>query len=259
MEEAKEMVLARLHLRAVLPLLEEIAKTDEVLAKETKGWNGVLQFQLAGGEPATALIFDNGKLSVYKGSYPGRRKVTLTFKDAKTLNEVFQGKSNKPPIPNVMALLHMKKLLKINNVMKRLEHYLKPETHMLKDKVFFEECVKLAVYVMAFGVKEVGEHDPELKANSPYLPDGTLALNVLGGPSANITIINGKFYPVKGMSRKPNALLEIKDIETAWDMIQGKLDVFAATGRGDIRLKGFIPLIDGINPLLDRLSFYMSD
>ena len=257
MEEAKELVLARLHLRAVLPLLEEIVKNDEVLAKETKGWNGVLQFQLPGGEPATALIFDKGNLSVYKGDYPGRRKVTLTFKDAKTLNEVFQGKSNKPPIPNVMALLHLKKLLKINNVMKRLEHYLQPEDHMLKDRAFFEECVKMALYVMAFGVKEVGEHDPELKVNSPYLPDGTLAINIIGGPSANITVINGKFYPVKGMSRNPNAQLEIKDTDTAWDMIQGKLDVFAATGRGDIKLKGFIAHIDGIKPLLDRLSFYL--
>ncbi len=259
MEEAKEMVLARLHLRAVLPLLEEIAKTDDILRKETEGWNGVLQFQLPGGEPATALVFDDGKLSVYKGDYPGRRKVTLTFKDAKMLNEVFQGKSNKPPIPNIMALLHLKKLLKINNVLKRLEYYLKPLPALLENKDFFEICVKLAIYVMVSGVKEVGEHDPELKVNSPYLPDGTLALNVLGGPSASITIINGKFYPVKGASRKPNAVLEIKDIETAWSMIKGELDVFAATGKGDIRLKGFFPLIDGINPLLDRLSFYMSD
>ena len=62
MEEAKEMVLARLHLRAVLPLLEEIATYDRELQQLVQGWNAVIQFQLPGGNPATALIFQQGKL-----------------------------------------------------------------------------------------------------------------------------------------------------------------------------------------------------
>ncbi len=258
MEKAKEMVISRLHLRAVLPLLEDIAAYDQPLQKDTAGWNGVLQLQLPGGEPATALVFRKGKLNIFKGDYPGR-KVTLTFKNARQLNEVFQGKSNKNPMPNLQAVFHLVKLLKIDRVLGRLEYYLKPKDDLLNDKDIFALCVKLSIYALTFGIKEVGEHDPELRITSPYLPNGTLGINVIGGPSSHITVRNGKFYPGKGAAHKPNATLEICDLKTAWAMIQGELDLFAAVGLGDIKMRGFIPLIDGINPLMDRLSFYLAD
>lgn len=258
MEEATDMVLARIHLRAVLPLLEDIAAYDKTLQKEIEGWNGVIQFQLPGGEPATALVFRQGRVNIFKGNYPGK-KVTLTFKNARQLNEVFQGKSDKNPIPNLRAAFHVAKLLKINDVLGRLEHYMKPDDNLLSNEDSFAFCVKLAIYAMASGIKEVGEHDPELRTIAPHLPNGTLAIDVKDGPSAHVTIRNGRFYPSKGPAQKPNAILEICDIKTAWAMIQGEIDIFSSVGLGDIKIRGFVPLLDGINPLLDKLSYYLSD
>ncbi|MFY9114159.1 MAG: SCP2 sterol-binding domain-containing protein [Dethiobacteria bacterium] len=256
MEEAKEMVLARLHLRAVLPLLEEIATYDRELQQLVQGWNAVIQFQLPGGNPATALIFQQGKLKVVSEDYAGP-KVTLTFNNARELNKVFQGKSKKNPRPNAAAILHLSKLSKIDKVLGRLEHYLQPDEEMLKDPDFFAFCVKLSIFVMTFGIREIGEYDPVLKVISPGLPNGTLAIRIVDGPSSSITVKNGKFYPAKGPVENPTAILQIADLDTAWNMIQGKLDLFAAIGLQQIKIRGFMPLLDGINPLLDRLTYYL--
>lgn len=257
MEEAKEMVLARLHLRAILPLLEDIAEYDPQVQELTKGWNAVIQFQLPGGDPAAALIFKQGRLEAVTEDCPGP-KVTLTFNNPWELNDVFQGKSDKNPRPNLMALLHMAKLTKIDQVLGRLEHYLKPQDDLLNDRDAFAFCVKLSIYALTYGIREVGEYDPELNVISPGLPEGTLAINVIDGPSSSVTVKNGKFFPAKGPAQKPNAILEICDLETAWAMIQGRLDIFAAVGGSKIKIRGFVPLLDGINPLMDRLSQYLA-
>ncbi len=258
MNKAEEMVLARLHLKAILPLLEDIAAYDSTLQDYTADWNAVIQFQLKSlfSTTATYLVFSEGKLKAYGGNYPGP-KVTLTFKNARQLNEVFQGKSNKTPRPNLLALLHINKLTQIEKVLGRLEHYLRPSKEHLRDKDFFAFCVKVSIYALAFGVKEVGEHDPELKVLAPNMSNGTIEIRISDGPSAHLTIQKGKFYPARGPANKPNAIMEICNLNTAWDMIQGNVDVFAAVGRGDIKLRGYIPLLEGVNPLLDRLSLYL--
>ncbi len=260
MNKAEEMVLARLHLKAILPLLEDIAAYDSTLQEYIADWNAVIQFQLKSlfSTTATALIFHEGKLKAYDGNYSGP-KVTLTFKNARQLNEVFQGKSSKNPRPNLLALLHVNKLAQIEKVLGRLEHYLRPSEEHLRNEDFFAFCVKVSIYALAFGVKEVGEHDPELKVLAPNISNGTIEIKVAQGPSAHLNIQKGKFYPARGPANKPNAVMEIQDLSTAWSMIQGNIDVFAAVGRGDIKLRGYIPLMEGVNPLLDRLSLYLVD
>lgn len=256
MEEAKEMVLARLHMRAVLPLLEDIAAFDGATQELTKGWDGIIQFQIP-GKIATALIFDKGTLEIFRGDYKGS-KATLSFPTARNLNEVFQGKTKKEPVPNLTALKHLSKLTKIENLLKRLEYYLKPDPKILKDPTIKAFCLRLKIYVLAFGLKQVGEHDPELKIIAPTLRNGIVQIGVKNGVCAHIAIENGKLYPAKGAALKPNALMEINDFDTAWDMVEGNLDLFAAVGTGRIKLRGYIALLEGINPLLDRLSWYLA-
>jgi len=132
LDNAWETVLARLHLRAILPVIEDIAPVDQVIKELTAGWNVRIQFQMAGGDPATTLIFQNGTLKTSREKVPGP-KVVLTFKDARFVNEVFQNKTKKSPTPNIVALGHLSKLLKLDQVLGRLEHYLRPEEAFLKD------------------------------------------------------------------------------------------------------------------------------
>lgn len=258
MEAVKELVLARIYLRAIIPLLEDISEFDSETQQIIKGWSKPIQFQLAGEDAAVTLSFRQGKVFALRDKI-NKSRITLTFSNAETLNAIFQGRSKKSPRPNLTGLLHLKKLLQVDPLLKRIEYYMKPDEKLLEDHNSLEQCVRLTLYAMAFGVKEIGEHDPEMKPLAEHLPDGLVEIRVIDGPAVHITVKNGVFTPARGRAEKPSAYLEIADMETAWNMVQGTLDQYAAIGSGKIKIRGLIPLIDGINPILDRLSIYMAD
>ena len=116
----------------------------------------------------------------------------------------------------------------------------------------------MTLKVLAYGIKEVAEHDPEMRPVVEHLPNGTIEIRVKEGPAVHASIKDGIFSPGIGPAEKPNAVLEIQDLETAWKMLQGDLDLFAAVGSSRIKIRGLVPLLDGINPLLDRLSLYLA-
>jgi len=252
------MVLARLHLGAILPLLEDVAAYDPVVGEAIAGWNFALQFRLAGGDPATTLVFKDGRVTAHRGGSKGFT-AALTFKNADFLNEVFQGRTQKSPLPNLAGIFRAKQLMQIDKVLGRLEHYLKPQPETLADPEKFAFCVRITLYAVAFGIKEVGEHDPEVRPIVMELPDGTVEMRVEKGPSAHLTVKGGNFEAQRGPADNPNAILEFADLQTAWDTFQGNIDTFSAVGSGRIKLRGFIPLIEGVNPLMDRLAYYLSD
>ncbi|HOB28514.1 MAG: hypothetical protein WAQ32_00595 [Dethiobacteria bacterium] len=258
MNKDQAMVLARLHLGAILPLLEDIAAYDDPTRKAIANWDFPLQFRLAGGEPATTLVFEKGSVTAHRGKFKGYPPA-LTFKDASFLNEVFQGKTEKNPTPNLPGIFKAKQLLQVDEVLGRLEYYLKPEPELLANPDTFAFCVRITLYATAFGIKEVGEHDLEVRPIALDLPDGTVEMRVADGPAAHLIVKKGNFEPWRGPAQKPNAILEFNNLQTAWDTFQGNLDTFAAIGNGKIKLRGFIPLIEGINPLMDRLAYYLSD
>ena len=250
-------VLAGIYLKAVVPLLEDIAEIDEKIRETVKDWNFNLQFQLPGGLHASSLLFREGNITALREKSPGPAAV-LTFSDAATLNAVFQGRSDKSPRPNLVGLLHLKKLLKVDSLLKRIEFYLKPDQALLSDPGFFSSCVRLTLYAMAYGVKIVGEEDPNMIPLAHALPDGTVEIRVKDGPAVHLIVENGVFQPFKGQAAEPGAYLEFADLQTAWDMLQGNIDKFGAIGARKIKIRGLIPLIEGIDPLLDRLSLYLA-
>ncbi len=259
MNREQSMVLARLHLEAILPLLQDIAAHDAAVRETIATWDFPLQFRLAEGGATTSLIFKKGTVTARCGSFSGFTPA-LTFRDSAFLNEVFQGKTEKNPTPNLPGIFKAKQLMQVDKVLGRLEHYLKPGPEQLGDPGTFAFCVRITLFAMAFGIKVVGEHDPETRPIALNLPDGTVEMRIAGGdPAAHLKIAGGLFEAQRGPADKPNAVLEFSDLQTAWDTFQGNLDTFAAVGGGRVRLRGFIPLLEGINPLMDRLAFYLSD
>jgi hypothetical protein len=256
MQSAKDLILARLHLMAILPLLEDIIEFDKNVQQLVKGWNGAFQFRLPQAKAAVTLVFTNGLLTVKKENQP-RQCAALTFKNARFLNDVFQGKTQKSPRPNLLSLLQLKKILQLDQVLQKLEFYLKPEDDLLNNPDTFEFCVKLALYALAFGLKEIGENDPDLITLSHHIPDGTLEIRVSEDPVVHVAVRGGKFYPTRGRAEYANTILELRDWNTAWALVQGNLDNFAAVGSGDIKLRGYLPLMEEISPLMDRLALYL--
>jgi len=247
-----------LHLAAILPRLEEVAAYDPAARELIRNWNFAVQFQLPGGNPACTLVFKDGALTAVADAAYGS-KVTLTFPNAKALNETFLGVAKHTPRPNVRGLFYARKLKKLDRLTDRLEYYLKASEEQLKADGHFEFAVKVRLYVLASGVGCVGEHDPEMKEVVAGLPDGTLEIRVKDGPSARLEITSGKFHFTKGGdSQQPSAVMELADPQTAWQLLEDKLDVFAAVGGGSVKLSGMLPLVDGVGLVMTRLGTYLA-
>lgn len=260
MEASRQSVMARLHLGAVLPLLEDVVAHDPLARELVSGWNLTLQFQLPGGRPATSLVFEDGALRVpaEPPRKDGPQKVPLTFRGAAHVNDVFQGTSIRNPRPGLTALFHLKELGRLSALLSRLAYYMKPSDELLRNPEEFRFCVMLNLYGLVFGIRQIGENDPDMVTVARHLPPGVVEFRVMGGgPAAHLGVAGGMFRPGRGSVESPNAVLEIIDCPTAWAMLQGRLDLFSAVGAGIIRLRGYIPLLDGINPLMDRLAGYL--
>ncbi|MFC1890619.1 hypothetical protein ACFL4G_12775 [Thermodesulfobacteriota bacterium] len=252
-----DQILARLHLHAVLPLLEEIVAADDEASAMVARWDHTIQFHAVGGIGAH-LTFRDGSLQVGRGKIR-KPTIALWFKSAADLNRMFTGDGFVLPIV-WKGLWHPMLLRGFTKLSKRLEHYMRaPEEKVLGDEKILALVVKLQLYAMVFGLKEVGENDPAVSGYVKDTPNGTAEFRIMpDGPVAHLSVRDGLLSPSRGPALRPNLIMEIKDYRVAYELFQGRLDTLAAVGACDIKLRGQIPIIDGLSPSMDRLDVYLS-
>jgi hypothetical protein len=90
-----------------------------------------------------------------------------------------------------------------------------------------------------------------------HLPNGIVQFEVVNGLQSILSLIMDVFSVVRGLSRIRQRGFRDQGFGYRLGMVQGELNMFAAVGNCDLKLKGFIPLLDGINPLIDRIPFYL--
>jgi len=96
------------------------------------------------------------------------------------------------------------------------------------------------------------------KLNAASMPEGTLAIKVLpDGPSVSIVKENGTYAVGEENPKDPMAVMSFRDMSVANDLMNGKCDAFAALARGDVSMKGKIPMIESVNLLMDRIPHYL--
>ncbi len=250
----RESVLAKCHLHAVLPLLEELVKYDDQAKKIIADWKGTVQFSCPGGF-GEYIEFSDGKAKAFRGTtqWP---TVALWFFSPRELNKLFTGRGFTLPIP-WKGLTRPGMLKGFTELTKRLEYYMQtPQGELPKEHKAF--VVKMKLYTAVRAIKEVGENDPHVIPYAQKMANGVAELRIAGGPAAHIKIQNGIISPVIGSAKKVNALMEFAGVDIAGDVFDDKIDAMAAIGAGDIKLEGMIPLVDNMNAILDRVSTYLS-
>jgi len=256
----REKILARLNLNAVLPLLEEVVAEDAEARELVRGWNAVIQFSVIGG-PAAHLVFTDGRLEVREGRYRWPT-VAFSFTSAAALNKMFSGEGFVIPLV-WKGWWHPVMLVRFTKLTKRLDAYMKADYsegavgQASQGTEAFDLAVRLFLYAAIYGIKEVGENDPDMSQIIAALPDGTAEMRVLpDGPVAHVSVRNGRFSPVRGKATGASVYMEFRDARVAMELFQGRLDAMAAIGRCDIVLRGLIPLVDGLSAIMDRLGTY---
>ena len=252
------VVLARLHMYAVLPRLVEVAGFDEEAKKLIRQTSGVVKFSVF-RTGSVELIFGAGSLEALRGTAHST-DAGLWFSTPEALNAMFQ-KGKFIPVPFGKPW-HFGKLMTFQKLADRLEHYLgNPEKTLADsgdDPRIKEFLVRCMMYTAVYGIREVAEADPKMSWLAKGTRDGKFLMKVMpDGPQAHVIVRGGKFIPGKGSIDEPSATLEIADLDTAWQMMQGKLNLMGALGTGQIKVTGFIPLADNLGAAMDRLGTYL--
>jgi hypothetical protein len=249
-----ELVKANLNLYAVLPNLEELVAFDPQVSQLVGSWDIGVEFKVSGG-PHAHVTVRNGQCRVGPGPAE-RTNVKLWFKSPQHLNAMFEKRANPIPIKGFTRLRFMSS--EFPKLTDRLEHYLRPSDQILKDPRSFEFVTRCMLFTAIFGLKELAENDPAVADLAGRTPDGTAEFRVLpDGPTVHVTRANGSFSVTKGPARSPNVRMEFRDTHVCYDLLNGRMDAFAAIGRGDVKITGFLPLVDQLNAMLEHLEPYL--
>jgi len=107
-------------------------------------------------------------------------------------------------------------------------------------------------------MKQIAEYEPGVEPTVHHQADGCAQFMVMpDGPSAYIEVRDQKLYPAKGLAKSPSVELEVQDMKIAYGMLGGDLDTMAAIGRGEIVLRGFIPLFGDLSYIMGRIEQYL--
>jgi putative sterol carrier protein len=247
------LIKAEINLYAVIKNLEDLIEFDEETRKLIDGRNISIQFKVKNG-PKAWIKFENNKCVVGQGKLSGAN-VVLWFSSPEHLNKMFDGKANPIPLKGFTKLGFLQK--EFTSITEKLEYYLKPELIENPDEEYLKLNTRFTLTVAAFAIPVLAKHDPKAKMTASHLPSGIIQMQVLDGPSVNLKIENGEIEATKGVAKNPDAIMEMKDYETANDFLNGKSDPFTAIALGDVKIKGITPLLDGLSLILDRIPLYL--
>lgn len=108
------------------------------------------------------------------------------------------------------------------------------------------------------GLCAVGNADKALAERMHHIPSGKVAIVCPGAFAFGVEKEGGllRFSPEAPDS--PRARLEFRDAETAIGVFAGGRPAILALADGGVSIRGFLPLIQGLFAVLDRLGEYMA-
>ena len=250
-----QKIKAGINLHAILKNLEDLVAFDDDARKLIGNRKMCIRFSVKNG-PEAWVKFEKGKCTVGRGKAP-KPNVILWFSSCEHLNKMFDGKANPIPLKGFTKLSFLQK--EFTQLTKRLEYFLRPENVEKLDEHYIKMNTNFTLTIAAYALPEIALFDERAKFTASHLPDGTLQMEVLPeGPDVYLEIKAGKITAGKGKIAHPDAMMIMKDAHVANDFLNGKTDSFTAIALGDVMIKGQIPILDGINLMLDRVINYIS-
>jgi len=248
-----QTALAYINMFAVLKDLEMLCELDkEAKALASPKAPVSIGFNVGNGPQAT-LTFAEGKCTMTEG-LSGQIKLKLANPEA--FNLMVDGKKNPTPYGGFTKLKFlMNDFTKLTDL---LNKYLRAEEKALRDRAFYEKSTTMMFYLIANALSAIGNYDRLGKLSASKIPDGTIAMEIAGGPCAEITIKNGHMTTANHKAANPRAYMVFGDFETARGLFDGTTESMSALAEGKLVMKGFIPMIENLNKVLDRVAVYLA-
>lgn len=250
-------VLARINLHAVLGALPVLARLSpagaEILAGLTKPI--AVTFRVPGLEPASYTFSADG---IVARRLKGAARVTLAFTSPAHFNSLIDGTGTPIPLggPRGLAFLTGP----FGALADLLGRYLKPSDEDLADAEFGRVSTILTLHVAGAAVAQVANHDRQGRFSAHHMPDGQVAILVGDDIDLRLTVAGHQVtFDPSGPESRPDAELAFADLEIAGGVLTGQASALACLGNGTLAMRGFIPLVDNTNRLLDRVGTYLGD
>lgn len=252
----REDLVARLHLHAVLPALEDLARLDPVTQKLIRGWDFSLRLQAPGGLAAT-VVSQAGAIRVYPAGGPAP-KLALQFFSSAHVNRTFLGQKALPPLP-VSGFWRLGKVKTFTALTERLDEALQPAPEALTDEAFETLHLILLFRVLIGSIPIVGMGDAPCRHGLGHTPRGIAEIRAPAlGASGWVSWDGAQLTSGMGASAAPpDVIITFIDRATAAAALLGRLDPNAAVALGNVEVRGLVPLADGLSLVMDRAEFYL--
>lgn len=245
-------VVARVRSGVVCALICAVTDLDETLRRSLP--RGRFGLTLSGAPGVRRrLRFDDG-LAVESGR--GGSAVNLRFAGAAAMASALGGgKGTVIPLPTSPNFLKAVKAFmasseRVGELSARREFANDEEKEAVTD---------MLMTAALRGVIETARTDPWTASRSSKMPDGLVELKVEGTVLKGWIRRRGAVWE-SGRGEAPgpvNSRLTFADLDTAFGLFTGNVVALHALGRGTVSIRGRIPMIQTLFPLLDRFSEIM--
>lgn len=108
------------------------------------------------------------------------------------------------------------------------------------------------------GLAAVAARDPGVEAKLRHVPDGSVAVEAAGAFSLGLRKSGRRIEVLGRAPDSPNARLAFRDAASAVAVFSGARAAVVALGASEVTIRGFLPLVQGLFAVLDRLGEYLA-
>ena len=265
---------ARLYLEAVWPAMADLVVWSPQAREIIKTWN--LEIRLGVWRKVHQAVYFQGE-EAQRGICCKARKhrLWITALTNCQFNRFFEGSGWALPMI-YGSLCQLPKLKKLKELSLLLKRYLEPDADALQDSQFAADSAAMTLGVLVRSAAAIVKYEKESLRLAEQLPSGTAKFRIYGARPVEfwITVAGGQQYlqrelivrQVSGSlaSTMPSDISRQSDVEIIFhspqsfiQMAQDKLDFQATVGLGQITLRGFLPLADGVGAIMERVGYYL--
>ena len=119
---------------------------------------------------------------------------------------------------------------------------------------------QLSLIVAGLGLCPLAAGDGPARTALAHAPFGLACFTIEGAQNATVWFDHGPDTCDSGWGpapRQPDVTISFVDYSVAYGALREEIDTIAAIGTGEIKVAGLIPLADGVNLAMERLSDYL--
>jgi hypothetical protein len=254
MADNQTLLVARICLRAVLPVVKVLLEDDPKTARRFAGVRAVVQFRARdeSGPIGAHLVLDDGRLEVIQELVP-HPDLELRFASVARMNAMFAGKL---VVPSIVGWTRLGLLWKVLMVLLRLKLLL-PDRKP-RDSQEARLKVKMTLYMATTALSQLNKAgDREMTAWTGKQPERVYQWSVDGDDIAcYLKVKAGKSKAGRGVytRRKPFVDTKFRSVADALPLLANEIDTVEAMRQGLVAVEGSPEYGGQVSDFMQRIA-----